>query len=64
MAEAPTNTLFNNMQVLGSRQGAGEPVSTVPTLPDYIGQFYFDTTNANFYIATSLVAAGWKKMNA
>lgn len=64
MPEAPTNQLFMNQQTIGNRQGAGEPVSANPTTPDYIGQFYFDTTGANFYIATSVVAAGWKKANA
>ncbi len=41
---------------------AGDPTNNV--VPDFIGQFCFDTANAAFYQATSLVAAGWKKTTA
>ncbi len=63
MPETPTNLQSMQQAVLGSRKGAGEPVSANPTIPDYIGQSYFDTTGANFYLATTLLASGWKKAN-
>lgn len=39
---------------------AGDPTTNVT--PDFIGQECLDTANAAFYIATSLLAAGWKKL--
>lgn len=39
---------------------AGDPTGNL--VPKFIGQECFDTTNAAFYQATSLLAAGWKKL--
>lgn len=39
---------------------AGDPTTNV--VPAHIGQMCFDTANAAFYISTSLLAAGWKKL--
>lgn len=64
MPEKPGNLRFMQQQTIGNREGSGEPVSANPTIPDYIGQMYFDTIGANFYIATGLLASTWKKANA
>lgn len=39
---------------------AGDPTSVVT--PNYVGELCHDTSNAAFYIATTLLAAGWKKI--
>ena len=46
----------------GAKEYAGDPTTHV--VPDYPGQFCIDTANADLYWASSLLAAGWKKLTA
>lgn len=41
-------------------ENAGAPTGTIT--PEFIGQQCFDTANSDFYVATGLAAANWKKL--
>lgn len=43
---------------LGYIEYAGDPTNNVT--PNHIGQWCFDTSNADWYIASTAAAAGWK----
>ena len=40
--------------------GSGSPVGV--ETPDYAGQYYFDTANATFWVATGLTSADWLQL--
>lgn len=43
---------------LGWIEYAGNPTNNVT--PKFIGQWCFDTANANLYVATTILSSGWK----
>lgn len=45
---------FNNLI------GSGSPVGV--ETPDYAGQYYFDTANATFWVATGATSADWLQL--
>jgi hypothetical protein len=62
-----TGTGFGNVRRIQAQahylSGAGTPSSTSASAT-FIGQRYFDTTNAHFYIATATGTGGWKQITA
>lgn len=54
------NLIGEDLHISRSNTGSGTPSGSIT--PGIIGEFYFDTTNTVFYIATGLTNSDWSEI--